>query len=135
MKDRKWLKPILILLEYFATDDISPNEIKINRKLQVEHILPQRKPKKNPQEFTDEERKDSIYKLGNLTLLYGRKNIQASNKSFSEKMEIYQNKDGLRTCFESTQRIYQFYTPWNPDELKNRQNEMIKKINEKLDIF
>ncbi len=37
-----WIKPILILVEYFISDDPNPKRIQMDKNLHVEHILPQK---------------------------------------------------------------------------------------------
>ncbi len=37
-----WLRPILILVEYFINDDSKPKRIQMDKNLHVEHILPQK---------------------------------------------------------------------------------------------
>lgn len=41
---------------------------------------------------SDEVTNKYIHSVGNLTLLNGKKNIEASNNPFEEKIKIYQNK-------------------------------------------
>ncbi len=67
-----WLRPILILVEYFISDDPKPKRIQTND-FHVEHILPQ-KPTLSSQwakDFSEEERECYTYSLANLTLLGG----------------------------------------------------------------
>ncbi|GHS50474.1 hypothetical protein JP0128_05630 [Helicobacter pylori] len=57
-KKNSWLKPILILVEYFMSDDPKPKRIQMDKNLHVEHILPQ-KPTLSSQwakDFSEEER-------------------------------------------------------------------------------
>lgn len=35
-----WDKPVLLLIEYYSSDESKPTFISINNKLQIEHILP-----------------------------------------------------------------------------------------------
>ncbi|WP_097639579.1 DUF262 domain-containing protein [Helicobacter pylori] len=89
-KKNSWLKPILILVEYFVSDDPRPKRIQMND-FHVEHILPQN-PGSSSQwvkDFSEEERGLYTHSLANLTLLGGTKNTQASNLDFKEKKEIY----------------------------------------------
>ncbi len=86
-----WIKPILILVEYFMSDDDRPKCIQMDKNLQVEHILPQ-KPTLSSQwmkDFSEEERGLYTHSLANLTLLGGKKNTkalsQALNQDFKEK--------------------------------------------------
>ncbi len=133
-----WLRPILILVEYFMSDDPRPKRIEKND-FHVEHILPQ-----NPdlssqwvKDFSEEERKRYTHSLANLTLLGDTKNSQASNKDFKEKKEIYMGhavKRGrektfkVMTCYKMTIDIAHKYTEWTPKSLEKRKEELIQKI-------
>ncbi|GAA7514675.1 hypothetical protein JP0151_03850 [Helicobacter pylori] len=78
-----WLRPILILVEYFMSDDPKPKRIQTND-FHVEHILPQ-KPTLSSQwakDFSEEEREHYTHSLANLTLLGAKKNTKASNLDF-----------------------------------------------------
>ncbi len=137
-----WLRPILILVEYFMSDDPRPKRIEKND-LHVEHILPQ-KPDLSSQwvkDFSEEERGLYTHSLANLTLLGGKKNITASNRDFKEKKEIYmgnavklgKDKRGreetfkVMTCYKMTIDVAQ-YTEWTPKSLEKRKEELIQII-------
>ncbi|GAA7204148.1 DUF262 domain-containing protein [Helicobacter pylori] len=137
-----YLKPILILVEYFMSDDSRPKRIEKND-FHVEHILPQ-KPDPSSQwmkDFSEEERELYTHSLANLTLLGGTKNAQASNLDFKEKKEIYmghavklgKDKRGrektfkVMTCYKMTIDVAQ-YTEWTPKSLEKRKEELIKII-------
>ncbi|NHA92385.1 DUF262 domain-containing protein [Helicobacter pylori] len=134
-----WLRPILILVEYFVSDDPRPKRIEKND-FHVEHILPQ-KPDLSSQwmkDFSEEERGLYTHSLANLTLLGGKKNAQASNLDFKEKKEIYmghavklgKDKRGrekpfkVMTCYKMTIDVAQ-YTEWTPKSLEKRKEELI----------
>ncbi|WP_187920687.1 DUF262 domain-containing protein [Helicobacter pylori] len=90
-KKNSWVKPILILVNYFMSDNANPAYIKMDDDLHVERILPQN-PDPSSQwvkDFSEEERGLYTHSLANLTLLGGTKNAQASNLDFKEKKEIY----------------------------------------------
>ncbi len=142
-KKNSWLKPILILVEYFISDDPRPKRIEKND-FHVEHILPQN-PNLSSQwakDFSEEERELYTHSLANLTLLGGNKNSQASNKDFKEKKEIYmgnavklgKDKRGrektfkVMTCYKMTIDIAHHYTEWTPKRLEKRKEELIQKI-------
>ncbi|EJB87524.1 hypothetical protein HPHPH11_0144 [Helicobacter pylori Hp H-11] len=142
VKKNSWLKPILILVEYFISDDPRPKRIEKND-FHVEHILPQ-KPDPSSQwmkDFSEEERGLYTHSLANLTLLGGNKNSQASNLDFKEKKEIYmghavklgKDKRGrekpfkVMTCYKMTIDVAQ-YTEWTPKSLEKRKEELIQKI-------
>ncbi|GAA8825438.1 DUF262 domain-containing protein [Helicobacter pylori] len=146
-KKNSWLKPILILVEYFMSDDANPAYIKMDDDLHVERILPQ---DPNPlsqwaKDFSEEERELYTHSLANLTLLGGKKNTkalkealsQASNQDFKEKKEIYigkpvvlDNKKTFRvmTCYDMTKNDVCHYTEWTPKSLEKREKELIKII-------
>ncbi|MGL2802531.1 DUF262 domain-containing protein [Helicobacter pylori] len=143
VKKNSWLKPVLILVEYFVSDDPKPKRIEKND-FYVEHILPQ-KPDPSSQwvkDFSEEERGLYTHSLANLTLLRGNKNSQASNKDFKEKKEIYmgnavklgKDKRGrertfkVMTCYKMTIDIAHKYTEWTPKSLEKRKEELIQII-------
>ncbi|WP_101019426.1 DUF262 domain-containing protein [Helicobacter pylori] len=130
-----YLKPILILVEYFMSDDPRPKRIEKND-FHVEHILPQ-KPDPSSQwmkDFSEEERELYTHSLANLTLLGGTKNTQASNLDFEDKKKIYMgeeiklNKKRVMTCYNTTKDIVHRYTEWTPKSLEKRKEELIQVI-------
>ncbi|MFP6198487.1 DUF262 domain-containing protein [Helicobacter pylori] len=144
-----YLKPILILVEYFMSDDDCPKCIQMDKNLHVEHILPQQ-PGSSSQwvkDFSEEERGLYTHSLANLTLLGGTKNAQASNLDFKEKKEIYmghavklgKDKRGreqtfkVMTCYKMTIDVAQ-YTEWTPKSLEKRKEELIKRIESVLTL-
>lgn len=131
---RKWDRAVLLLIEYFSTDDSKINFIPIGSKLHLEHILPQNPRKEWEKIFTDEEREEWTDALANLTLLSMRKNIQASNLSFEEKKKAYASKDNISTSFEITKEIL-LCKKWDVEELDKRHIKLLNKIFSKVDIF
>ncbi|PDW46453.1 DUF262 domain-containing protein [Helicobacter pylori] len=137
-----WLKPILILVEYFMSDNANPAYIKMDDDLHVERILPQN-PDPSSQwvkDFSEEERGLYTHSLANLTLLGGKKNTKALsqvlNQDFKEKKEIYMGKTialdnkktfKVMTCYKMTIDVAQ-YTEWTPKSLEKRKEELIQKI-------
>ncbi len=149
VKKNSWLKPILILVEYFVSDDPCPKRIQMDKNLHVEHILPQQ-PGSSSQwvkDFSEEERGLYTHSLANLTLLGGKKNITASNRDFKEKKEIYmghavklgKDKRGreetfrVMTCYKMTIDVAQ-YAEWTPKSLEKRKEELIQKIESVLTL-
>ncbi|WP_373416502.1 DUF262 domain-containing protein [Helicobacter pylori] len=140
-----WLRPILILVEYFMSDDDCPKRIQMDKNLHVEHILPQ-EPTLSSQwakDFSEEERERYTHSLANLTLLGGKKNTEASNLDFKEKKEIYMgkpvvldNKETFKvmTCYKMTIDIAHHYTEWTPKSLEKREKELIKIIESVLTL-
>ncbi|MFP6317023.1 DUF262 domain-containing protein [Helicobacter pylori] len=139
-----YLKPILILVEYFMSDDPRPKRIQTND-FHVEHILPQ-KPDPSSQwvkDFSEEERELYTHSLANLTLLGGTKNTKASNKDFKEKKKIYMGEEiklnkkktpRVMTCYKMTIDIAHKYTEWTPKSLEKRKEELIKIIESVLEL-
>ncbi|GAA7580911.1 DUF262 domain-containing protein [Helicobacter pylori] len=139
-----WLRPILILVEYFMSDDSRPKRIEKND-FHVEHILPQ-----NPgpssqwvKDFSEEERKLYTHSLANLTLLGGTKNAQASNLDFKDKKKIYMGEEirsskkrpfKVMTCYDTTKYIAHHYTEWTPKSLEKRKEELIQIIESVLEL-
>ncbi|GAA9745388.1 hypothetical protein VN0142_09350 [Helicobacter pylori] len=141
-----WLKPILILVEYFMSDEPKPKRIQMDENLHVEHILPQ-KPTLSSQwvkDFSEEERERYTHSLANLTLLGGTKNAEASNLDFKEKKEIYmmgkpvaldkKKTSRVMTCYKMTIDIAHHYTEWTPKSLEKREKELIKIIESVLTL-
>ncbi|KNE10372.1 DUF262 domain-containing protein [Helicobacter pylori] len=143
-----YLKPILILVEYFMSDDPRPKRIEKND-FHVEHILPQN-PDPSSQwvkDFSEEERELYTHSLANLTLLGGKKNTKALsqvlNQDFKEKKEIYMgkpvaldNKKTFRvmTCYDMTKNDVCRYTEWTPKSLEKRKEELIEIIESVLTL-
>ncbi|GAA9620763.1 DUF262 domain-containing protein [Helicobacter pylori] len=139
-----WLRPILILVEYFMSDDPEPKRIQTND-FHVEHILPQ-----NPtlssqwaKDFSEEEREHYTHSLANLTLLGGKKNTKASNLDFKDKKEIYMGEEirlnkkktfRVMTCYKMTIDIAHHYTEWTPKSLEKRKEELIEIIESVLTL-
>ncbi|GAA8188237.1 DUF262 domain-containing protein [Helicobacter pylori] len=148
-KKNSWVKPVLILVNYFMSDNANPAYIKMDDDLHVERILPEN-PDPSSQwvkDFSEEERGLYTHSLANLTLLGGTKNAQASNLDFKEKKEIYmgnavklgKDKRGrektfkVMTCYKMTIDVAQ-YTEWTPKSLEKRKEELIKRIESVLTL-
>ncbi len=144
VKKNSWLKPVLILVEYFVSDDPYPKRIQMDKNLHVEHILPQN-PDPSSQwvkDFSEEERGLYTHSLANLTLLGGKKNAQASNLDFKDKKKIYMGEIKLNkkkiprvmTCYKMTIDIAHKYTEWTPKSLEKRKEELIQIIESVLTL-
>ncbi|GHP98581.1 hypothetical protein JP0054_05180 [Helicobacter pylori] len=144
-KKNSWLKPILILVNYFMSDNANPTYIKMDNDLHVERILPQN-PDPSSQwvkDFSEEERERYTHSLANLTLLRGKKNTKALNQDFKEKKEIYMGKtitlDNKKTfkvmdCYDITKNDVCRYTEWTPKSLEKREKELIEIIESVLTL-
>ena len=131
---RKWSKAILLLIEYFSSDESKLDFIEIDRKLHVEHVLPQKLTDYWKSIFSQDEINDWTNSLANLTLLSMKKNSQASNVSFEEKKQIYKNKNKVASSFVITRDIT-YYEKWNVSTLEKQKACLIDKVMEKLDLF
>ncbi|GAA8419558.1 hypothetical protein HpNP5_19440 [Helicobacter pylori] len=148
-KKNSWLKPILILVEYFMSDNANPVYIKMDDDLHVERILPQN-PDPSSQwvkDFSEEERECYTHSLANLTLLGGKKNTkalsQALNQDFKEKKEIYMGKPAaldnkktfkVMTCYDMTKNDVCRYTEWTPKSLEKREKDLMSIIESVLTL-
>lgn len=139
-----WLRPILILVEYFMSDDPKPKRIQTND-FHIEHILPQ-KPDPSSQwakDFSEEERERYTHSLANLTLLGGEKNTKASNLDFKDKKKIYMGEEirlnkkktsRAMTCYDTTKDIAHHYTEWTPKSLEKREKDLMSIIESVLTL-
>ena len=107
-----WCKPLLLLLEYNASDNSKLSFINLDRDLHLEHILPIKyKEYVEWNHITKEIASMWLNSAGNITLLSGAKNIEASNNPFDIKMNVYKGtgkydgKDDKITAFNITQQI------------------------------
>ncbi|MDR0927753.1 MAG: DUF262 domain-containing HNH endonuclease family protein [Ignavibacteria bacterium] len=117
--EEKWIKPLLLMIEYKQTDDSILTFIPIDRNLQLEHIMPQ---SNNKWKADKDYHEANVGKAGNLTLLIGAKNIAASDKLFAEKKELYAGKGNSKgaTSFEITKKIINEYDEWNEQAISDR---------------
>ncbi|MFT2787215.1 DUF262 domain-containing protein [Helicobacter pylori] len=137
-----WLRPILILVEYFMSDDPKPKRIQTND-FHVEHILPQKPTSQWVKDFSEEERECYTHSLANLTLLGGEKNTKASNLDFKDKKKIYMGEEirlnkkktfGAMTCYNTTKCIAHHYTEWTPKSLEKREKDLMNIIESVLTL-
>tara|TARA_R110002072_G_scaffold75624_1_gene177866 strand:+ start:9365 stop:11119 length:1755 start_codon:yes stop_codon:yes gene_type:complete len=142
-----WCKPLLTLIEYNQID--KPEYIWLgDRNIHAEHILPQNFIKVYGWKHVIEDDRDGINyvnTIGNMTLLSGKKNIEASNDAFENKISIYQGKgkhgfsDDKITSFRITQRIFDDYNQkklenWSIDTILKRKTQLLEEIEEILKI-
>ncbi|WP_231260845.1 DUF262 domain-containing protein [Helicobacter pylori] len=139
-----WLRPILILVEYFMSDDPRPKRIEKDN-FHVERILPQN-PDPSSQwvkDFSEEERERYTHSLANLTLLGGTKNKEASNLDFKDKKKIYMGEEirlnkkkpfRAMTCYKMAIDIAHHYTEWTPKSLEKREKDLMSIIESVLTL-
>ena len=124
-----WIKPLLILMEYNVTDESHSSFIELNYDLHLEHILPIKYEKFNEWSHISKEFAPKwINSAGNLTLLSGSKNIEASNNPFDIKIEVYRgkgkydHKNDKITGFKITQSILLDFDKSTYDKLWNEKS-------------
>ncbi|MBZ7938823.1 DUF262 domain-containing protein [Campylobacter sp. W0014] len=135
----KWIKPLLILIEY-NQDDSKEREFIDLEQANIEHILP-----KAYEKFYSNISKETVdnylNSCGNLTLLKHKKNVDASNKSFEKKIEIYkgEGKDKKQSSFLITQMIVNSYEKkeilyWDENAMKDRKKWFFSEVEKLFDI-
>jgi Protein of unknown function DUF262/Protein of unknown function (DUF1524) len=103
---------------------LGDGEARLDRpsRVHIEHILPQ-KPRATALTeagMSPEQAANLVSRLGNLTLLSGRRNQQISNRPFSEKRESYAGSDVFLTRqLSSLQR-------WTSDDIDQRSRRLAK---------
>ena len=116
--------PKYVLLRIDMERSYNQNKkISYSGEITVEHILP-RTPKEGYWlgRFPEEDRLKWTNRLGNLVLLNSRKNSQAGNKPFPEKVKDYFEK---KSDFDITNEL-KSYKEWNADKLKERHNKLLQ---------
>ncbi len=142
-----WCKPLLLLMEYNATDRSKLSFIDLNKDLHLEHILPVKYEKfLEWNHITKDISSKWLNSAGNITLLSGAKNIEASNNPFEVKMDIYRgkgkydDKDDKITAFLITQKIVsdfelnKFEKKWALDSMIDRWNWFFMEVEQILEI-
>jgi len=142
-----WCKPLLIMMEYNQIDN--PEFIWLgDRRIHVEHVLPQSYDEVYGWKHIIEDERDGkelVHTLGNLTLLSGKKNIEASNDSFENKVSIYQGKgkhgndENKITSFRITQNIFDDFNQkkfekWDFETINARRKILLEEIEKILQI-
>lgn len=142
-----WCKPLLLMLEYNATDDSKLSFIDLDQDLHLEHILPVKYERFAEWKHISKDISAKwLNSAGNLTLLSGAKNIEASNNPFNIKMDVYkgkgkyENKNEKITAFLITQKIVsdfeskKYKQQWNLDSMIDRWKWFFAEIGELLEI-
>ena len=157
--DEKYLKPLLLSLDYYIREDTNTTFYEINKELHIDHILPRAYKNHHSWDYIkDTEEADAyLHTLGNMALLNYKKNEECENYGFSKKIMIYQgkNEDGTNksgvTSFDTTKMIIanaekealermkqngtvQKEYIWNVESIKNRKQELMNLIEKMLNI-
>ncbi len=135
-----WCKPLFAVIEYAQTDDSVNEYIDLDKFVHIEHILPKgyAKIKYWTDLYSKEQAEKLVNTLGNLTLLSGKKNIDASNRPFSEKINIYKGKgiDG-ETSYRITQKIFDTIgsdKDWTSEKINLRRYFLINELSKIFEI-
>jgi uncharacterized protein with ParB-like and HNH nuclease domain len=122
---RPYAKSLLLKIEDMTQD---ASVIKsYNGLITIEHILPQTITDDYwKQRFNYDEHELIIHKIGNLTLLSGRKNSAAQNYDFNAKKDIYLKKD-KKVSFDMTKEICAM-SEWNKVLFDIRQKDYVDKL-------
>lgn len=142
-----WIKPLLLLIEYNLTDKSKVALVDLNADIHLEHVLPVKYSKYVEwKHITKEVAGAWLHSAGNLTLLGGAKNIEASNNPFMVKMEVYRgkgkydDKNDKITAFQITQKILsdnesgKYDKQWNTGAMIDRWKWFFGEVAEILDI-
>jgi uncharacterized protein with ParB-like and HNH nuclease domain len=116
-RNHKIVKYILSKIEvYQHRNEIDPESDLFT----IEHILPE-----NADDtwgnFTFEEINRSVYRIGNLTLLEKKRNREADQKAYVEKIVLFAQSNS-----ELTKTLPDNFNTWNEDKLAARQRELAK---------
>lgn len=142
-----WIKPLFLMIEYNQTDITLPF-IPLSKDLHIEHILPEKYHKFSEwnQVITKDVAKEWLNRPGNMTLLNGSKNIEASNNPFDKKINVYQgrglysDKDTKISGFSISQKIVNEYKQdlyekkWNETAIKARWNWFCDEVEKLISI-
>lgn len=142
-----WIKPLLLLIEYNLTDNSKVLFVNLDSDLHLEHVLPVKYYKYQEWGHISKELSAGwLNSAGNLTLLGGAKNIEASNNPFSVKMGVYKGKgkydtkNDKITAFLMTQNILDDYTAgkygglWTREAMIDRWKWFFQEVGEILEI-
>ncbi len=133
---KKWLKPLLILIEYEQTDNSHPVFLELNKKLNVDHILPEGW--KNYHEWTDiwqeEDVEAHLNNIENLTLLSEPKNKAQHDDPFEEKKKVYMGEDGRGTTAFVISKLVAEEPRWTLKEVIERKMWIYEQVMKIFDI-
>jgi len=85
--------------------------------LTLEHVLPER-PEKNWPQFSDEEAKTYVRRLGNMVLLKERMNSKLRSAPFEKKLTVYKKSELKLTKEVAAKKI------WDKDAIERRQQKL-----------
>ncbi len=129
---KPWLRPLLAVIEYQQTDDSKIFFIELDNKLHVDHILPVKWHEQADWKkiWTEQQATEHLYKIGNLTLLSGKKNIAQQNEPPLKKANMYKKGHGGTTAFEISKKIIGTLEKgsWTEKDVEERQRWIIEQV-------
>jgi hypothetical protein len=119
---KRMVKPILAKIE----EQMNDGSVIINyNSLNIEHILPQTPTDTYwTDQFSSEERLKFTNCLGNLSLISVRKNSQAKNFKFDDKVNVYFKADGRASNLAMVNKLSE-YDEWNLKTLIEREDILV----------
>lgn len=118
------LIPIFQAIEdYYSKEEKRDEWFHLNDEYQIEHIYPQ-KFEKNVYNTSEEDHKKLVNTIGNLTMITGKNNASASNRSFEEKKANYRRSSLRLNKFLVDQGL----KIWDKDSIRDRTNDLTEII-------
>lgn len=115
-------RAVMLRLEEASQDDSVTKEY--GGQITIEHVLPQTRSvdywKEN---FTADQHRKWVHRLGNLALLAGIKNYAAQNHSFDQKKRAYEQRNS-RVSFDTTKGILE-KPDWTVEEIVQRHEHLL----------
>ena len=123
---RRFARYVLLKYEFLKSDHTV--HLSDYKTISVEHILPQKTNRDLTwmQVFTEEERRQWVHKLGNLTLISMKKNSSLNNLDFDKKKTRYLEK--RIDVFTGSKIFIHQSNEWTVDSISKRQDEMLDKL-------
>jgi len=116
-RNKRIVRYILFKLEaFFSGTEYDFDSDRYN----IEHILPEH-PENNWEQFSDRDYEQSVYRLGNMTLMNTAANRDAGNASYEEKRPRYAESEMMLT-----KKIAEENQNWTIERIGNRQRWMAK---------
>lgn len=101
------------------------------KQITIEHVLPQNPKKEWLAQWSPEDQKEWVHRLGNLVLLSKKKNSEAQNYPFKEKKDTYFKSDTV--TFPLTSRVVHT-AEWTVDIVKANHEEYLGKLQQLWDL-
>ncbi len=122
----------IVSLVLYEIEKLKNHEVPSLENLNIEHFYPQT-PTKEWREMVGDEatnlEQNYLDTLGNLTLLNAGLNSKAGNKSFEDKVKMYEDKGSLHL-----NRYFSNCDKWDIDEIKKRSKWLFERFKE-IEIF